>query len=119
MDPEFDPPLLHVWGQPYEHQPLLIVVNRAGLLALRSAVDNALSATMDASMQAIVKGPGDGPMTRDGEHYDIVIWRDDTDWQGERWGGLGFPYTDIDYLDCNPPDLIAYPINIESEAKTP
>ena len=105
-----DLPVLHVWGQSYEHQPLLIVGNRDGLLALRGAIDVALDAPLDDAGQAIVKGPGDGPMCRDGEHYDVVVWRDDSDWQVGRWQGRGFPYVDIDYLDCEPPMLPAYPI---------
>lgn len=104
-------PLLHIYGQAYWHQELLIIANRQGLEALRAAVDRALEATLDNEHQAIVKGPEPGPSARDGEHYDVVIWRDDTDWNSDSWQSRGFPYTTIDYMDCSVPELPAYPLD--------
>jgi hypothetical protein len=50
-------PLLHAWGQAIQHDSLLLVGNRAGLLALRAAIDAALEAPLDCDGQAIAKGP--------------------------------------------------------------
>jgi hypothetical protein len=105
-----DTPLLHVYGQDYQHAPLVVVANREGLLALRAAVDRALHAPLDADLWTMVGSPEPGPMTKDGEHYDVVILRDDSPWLGTKWQGYGFPYHAIDYLDCSAPPLPAYPI---------
>ena len=78
------PALLHVHAQWEWHQPVFIVGNKSGLIALRNAVDT-----------AIQQGSGRGLATpKDGEEYAFYVLMDDSDWQSESWRQAALPYTD-------------------------
>jgi hypothetical protein len=55
--------LLHVFAQPFWHQPLYIVGDKTGLLSLKKAID-----------QALVEEQGHSEVyTNDGEGYDCYV----------------------------------------------
>ena len=80
--------LLHIYGQEAWHDDVYLVGNRAGLSALKTAIEEAL---------AIGKGqtPEKGQVfVSDGEGYSVKVLCNDEDWQGEFWGTLAVPYTE-------------------------
>jgi hypothetical protein len=77
---------LHIHAQPGQHDEAWLTGDRAGLLALRDAIDAALAAGTSAA--EIMPG--------DGEGYTVVVecLPDDHDWQHEPMG-----YTEDDLRD--------------------
>jgi len=78
-----DPPLLHIHGQPSWQDEAYILGNRAGLLALRTAIDAALE-----------HGEGVAEvMVADGEGYSVFAMWEDARWDSPAWERLAVPYT--------------------------
>lgn len=74
----------HIYAQGHWHDEAYIVADRDALLALRAAIDKALT-----------EGHGATTLTpTDGEGYDLHIVRVDADWQSPEWQDLAMPYTD-------------------------
>lgn len=93
---ERDPPLLHLYAGPSFHMEGYVVGNRAGLTALRDAINRTLAQDKDYhSADATPRGEG-GVFTRDGEGYEVIVIRQDTSWQGAAWSNMALPYTDED-----------------------
>lgn len=82
-------PTVHLHAQAYWHDPAYVTGNRAGLLALRQAIDEALGEAEDSSVNAF---------TSDGEGYDLRVRRVD----GAQIHKLGLPYTDEVARDRDP-----------------
>lgn len=67
------PGLIHIHGQQFPHDDVLIVGNREGLLRLRNAIDMAINGTMnDVEV-----------MTQDGECYYLYVRMNDNNWQND------------------------------------
>ena len=79
-----DPALLHVYAQPAWHDPVRIVGNRAGLIALAYAIASALADDQGT----------DESFTADGEAFPLIVQQDDTPWDGPTWPRRRLPYTD-------------------------
>lgn len=86
--------LLHVYGQDAPHGEVIILGNRDGLTMLRDTINRALVG--DEKPHTVVNSISHQPFTADGEGFLLVVHRDDTDWQGERWQRVRLPYTDPD-----------------------
>lgn len=89
---ERDPPLLHLYAGPSYHMEGYVVGNRAGLTALRDAINHALEGEDFHNASITPKGEG-CVFTRDGEGYEVIVIRQDTSWQGAAWSDLALPYT--------------------------
>jgi hypothetical protein len=81
--------LLHIFGQPYWHQPVYIMGDRTGLLQLRAAIDQAL-----AGDQGRVE-----VYTNDGEGYDVYVKHLSDEKQQQQ---LMLPYYDAPGLQSLP-----------------
>lgn len=82
--------LLHIHAQPAQHDEAYIVGNRAGLLALRDAINQALltgEATTPSSLD------GHEVMTADGEGYTVTVTCDNSAWNSPTWQAAFLPYT--------------------------
>lgn len=101
-----DPELLHLYAGPSFHSDGFIVGNRKALERLRDALNEVLKSE-DEQATATVKA-----FTSDGEGYDAIVIRQDSNWQNGIWNKLALPYTAEDGLtqvsdsDIWPEDLI-------------
>lgn len=77
-------PILHLHQQKAWHDDSYIVANRAGLIAIRSAIDRAL-----ASGQAEV---ADTSFCADGEGFRLFVVPYDYELHTEQWDELRLPY---------------------------
>lgn len=89
---ERDPALVHLYAGPSFHMEGFVVGNRAGLTALRDAINKALEGEEYHNAARTPRNEG-GVFTRDGEGYEIIVIRQDTSWQGKAWSDLALPYT--------------------------
>ena len=80
-----DLPLLHLHAQEQEHAEAWVVGNRAGLVALRDALDRALAMNVPTSAHAFVN---------DGEGFALIVIPDDSPWLSPAWTQAARPYTD-------------------------
>lgn len=82
--------LLHIYGQYSHHDEVIIIGNTEGLMALHKVLG-----------EAICNGSGSTPlkgelMVSDGEGYQILVIREDSNWGSGNWGKIPVPYT-VDY----------------------
>jgi hypothetical protein len=79
------PALLHVYSPRDHHDDAMLVGNKAGLIALRDAVDAAIKGD---------NGRGHADLfTADGEGFELRIAMEDGDWQKSPWRDMALPYT--------------------------
>ena len=67
-------PLLHVHSQSFQHDDAFLIGNKQALEILKATIEEALK-TGECSLELY---------TVDGEGYDLHVFCDDSDWQGER-----------------------------------
>lgn len=82
--------LLHIHAQPAQHDEAYIVGNRAGLLALRDAIDQAL---LTGEVTTSSSPDGHQVMTADGEGYTVTVRCDNSAWNSPIWQVALLPYT--------------------------
>jgi hypothetical protein len=87
--------LLHVHAPHSQHDEAYLIGTREALLAVRAAIDQALSPTGQGCCEAMVT---------DGEHFDCIIIRDDRPWQ-HGWQERALPYTAESAKECSPKAL--------------
>ena len=103
--------LLHIYTQPFWHSEAFLVGNRAGLLRVRQAIDDALTSP---------RGLGQTPdgsgcvMTGDGEGYRLIVIRTDAD---ATWVRLALPYTDDAAAEKRPGALSPGDLHLERVAE--
>lgn len=80
--------VLHIFNQYQQHDEAYIIGNKEALTALRDAINQALENEKGlgaTDFDECVK-------TVDGEGYQVLVVRNDDDWQAESWQNLQFPY---------------------------
>lgn len=93
-----DPPLLHLYSNPSYHMDAHVVGNRAGLIALRDAINEALEGDTDSNVSVTPDREG-VVFTTDGEGYAVVVIRQDTPWREQTWIDMLLSYTEESSLD--------------------
>jgi hypothetical protein len=89
--------LLHVYGPYTYHDQVMIVGNTEGLMRLLDVIRKAL--TNDAEQDRAVSSMpiNEAVFHTDGEGYQVVVIRQDADWQSKEWDEMLCPYTDENY----------------------
>lgn len=77
--------LLHIYPQEYWHTEAIVIGNRAGLEAMRNAIDQALEGLYTGVVCVFAS---------DGEGYHFIAHCHEADWQDDFWNTLGLPYQD-------------------------
>lgn len=94
MDNRKDPPLVCVYPQEAWHDDVIIIGNRAGLLALQRIVSKAMETGKNKEVVFV----------HDGEGFDLKVILNDNPWQSDGWNGLARPYS-ADYTKGMAPDI--------------
>lgn len=90
-------PLIHIYPQTYNHEPIFIVSSRDGLLQLQKTINEALE-----------KGEGESILiSADGEGYECKIIMNNENWQSPFWQRMQLPYAD-ELIDDTPNAIGAY-----------
>lgn len=79
---------LHIYAQPSNHDEAYIVGNRAALIALRDAIETAITSMPDAGTNSVADVKD--CFTSDGEGYHLIIICESNN---ETWEKLQLPYT--------------------------
>ena len=80
--------LLHIYGQEQWHGNTYLVGNKAGLLELKNAIEQALD-----NGRGETTNKGSCIYTNDGEGYQVRVVLNDTIWQSPFWENLALPYS--------------------------
>lgn len=75
--------LLHIYSQNYWHSPAYIVGDKETLLALKEAIDKALTQNQSSFESSTI----------DGEGYDVKVFLKESS-NEEYWDNAALPYTD-------------------------
>lgn len=81
--------LLHIYPQYAHHTDAILVGNREGLTALRSALNKVLNMRILDECEAQAE-----EMVNDGEGYKVIVIKNNNNWQSEFWSRLPTPYAD-------------------------
>lgn len=87
-------PILNVYGQDNPNESVIILGNRAGLMALQKAIKEARSQKRRGAVKATVS---------DGEEYELRVYRSTVSYRGRQyWKQLLLPYHETFRLQEGP-----------------
>lgn len=90
--------LLHVYGPYTYHDQVMIVGNTEGLMRLLDTIRKALTGNAQQDRAVASMPINEAVFHTDGEGYQVIVIRQDADWQAKEWDNLLCPYTDDVYL---------------------
>lgn len=101
-------PILQVYSPRIGHDSSYIMGNKNGLLAMRDAIDKALESSHGIAHEGSV-------FVSDGDSFNLVIIKHDSDFQSNFWQQLIKPYTKDATVCCGVQQHVLEPKEIEHE----